>query len=138
MLVDEIRNIKSTKKDLRDFGLVVGIVLMALGGVLFWYERESYPYFISVGMVLVVSGLAIPGVLKPFQKAWMTVAVVIGWFMTRLILSVVFYIVFTSIGIISRLFNKRFMELETELDRESYWNYRPQKEYDRIDHEKQF
>ena len=39
----------------------------------------------------------------------MTFAVILGWFMTRLILSILFYIIITPIGLIARIIGKDFL-----------------------------
>ncbi|MBI5056299.1 MAG: hypothetical protein HZB61_06780 [Nitrospirae bacterium] len=125
MLIDDIKKIKSEKKDLRNFGLTVGTVLLLLGGVLWWRGRTFYPYFIGIGAALVFTGLMVPSVLRPFQKAWMTIAVVIGWFMTRAILCFLFFLVVTPLGIISRLFGKDFLNKKfspnSNKKSHSYW-----------------
>lgn len=138
MLIEEIKSIKSTKKDLRNFGLAVGAVLLIIGGLLFWKERPSHPYFLGIGSFLMASGLIFPGILKPFQKVWMALAVVLGWVMTRVILSLLFYLVFTPIGIIARLAGTRFLELKWDKKAKSYWNYKEDKEVDKSSYERQF
>lgn len=138
MLIEEIKNIKSGKSDLRKFGITVGIVVGLIGGLLLWKDRESYPYFLTISVFLIVSGILFPKVLLPLQRVWMTIAVIMGWFMTRVILSILFYLVFTPIGLIARLMGKEFLELKIDKRRDSYWIYRKEKPYDRRDYERQF
>ena len=124
MLFEEIKNIKSDKRDLRNFGLVIGAALLIIGGLLFWKEKDTYSYFFVIAGVFAACGLVAPKVLKPLQIVWMTLAVIMGFFMTRLILSVLFYIVFTLIGGIPRLFGRSFLEMKIDKSRESYWEKR--------------
>jgi hypothetical protein len=138
MLIEEIKNIKSGKGELRKFGITVGIVFGILGGLLLWRGREYYSYFLIISAILIVSGLLFPRLLLPIQKAWMTLAVVLGWFMTRLILSILFYLVFTPIGLIARLFGKEFLELKIDRARDSYWIYRKEEPFDKRRYENQF
>jgi len=138
MLIEEIKNIKSEKKDLRQFGLIIGIALGIFGGLLLWRGKNYYfPVFIT-SAVFIFLGLTLPALLKPLQKAWMTFAVILGWFMTRVILSVLFYLVFTITNILARIFGKYFLDLEIDSSKESYWHYREQKENNMKDYEKQF
>jgi len=109
MILEEIRNIKSEKKDLRDFGITFGVVLGVLAGALWWKGRDTYPIFAALSASFFFFGLVLPRLLTPLQKVWMMFAVVLGWFMTRLILSILFYIVFTFIGGVPRLFGKKFI-----------------------------
>ena len=76
-------------------------------------------------------------ILKPIYKIWMIFAVIIGWIMTRVILSVLFFSIITTIGIFTRLVGKDFLNLKSK-NNESYWNIR-NKEYElNQDYEKQF
>jgi hypothetical protein len=137
MLLEEIKEIKSGKRDLRNFGLVMGVALGVLGGLLLWRGKDTYTYFFIVSAVFILLGLIIPSVLKPLQKIWMVFAVILGWFMTRLILSILFYAVFTSIRLISGLMGKKFLGSEN-ISRESYWIKRDSTPFDKKNYERQF
>jgi len=138
MILEEIKNIKSTKKDLKSFGLTVGIVLVIIGAMLYYFQKQSYPYFISVGFLLIIFGIIFPKILLPLQKIWMGISVILGWISTRIILSVLFYFVITPIKLVSKLAGKKFLNLEIRKEQKSYWEYRTKKEYIPQDSEKQF
>jgi hypothetical protein len=138
MLLEEIKNIKSGKKDLRNFGLTFGVVLGLLGMALWWKGRDTYAISIGLSIAFFFFAFMLPGVLKPLQKAWMTVAVVIGFFMTKVILSILFFLVFTSIGLGMRLFGKKLLDMKIDKSRESYWRYRESKTFNKSTYEKQF
>ncbi len=138
MLIDEIKSIKSDKKHLSNFGFTIGIVLGLLSGLLWWKGKDTYLIFLIISVVFILFGLILPAVLKPLQKAWMTLAVIIGWIMTRVILSVLFYIVFTSFGFISKLFGKKFLDIDFKDSRESYWIKKDLSSIDKSRYEKQF
>ena len=123
-MIEEIENIKSGKSDLRKFGIIVGTVLLIIAGLLFWKEKESFQLFLAIGIVLFVAGIAIPFTLKPIYWVWMVFATVLGWFMTRVILSLLFYVILTPIGLIARLFGKQFLDLKQNYSKQSYWNMR--------------
>ena len=123
-MLEELKNIKSEKSDLRKFGITIGIILVMIAGFLFWKEKESFQIFLTVGAIFCALGLAKPIILKPIYFIWMVFAVAIGWIMTRVILSLLFYLVMTPIGLIARLFRKRFLELMWDDTVSTYWNYR--------------
>ncbi len=135
--MEELNSIKSTGKDLRSFGFIIGFILLAIGGVLFYKEKELFVNFISVGSIFVGLGLIFPKALKPIYKIWMIFAVVISWIMTRIILSVLFYSIITTIGIFARLLRKDFLNLKT-MNCDSYWNDRISEYELNQDYEKQF
>jgi hypothetical protein len=138
MILEEIRNIKSEKSDLRKFGITIGIALGLLGGLLWWKGKDTYIIFEIIASIFILLGLALPVLLKPLQKAWMTLAVILGWFMTRVILSILFYLVFSAIGLGARLLGKGFLDLKMDDSKNSYWIKRPRKKFQRDDYERQY
>ena len=137
-MLEEIKNIKSEKSDLRNFGIIVGIILLIISGFLFWKEKESFQIFLAIGITLFLTAIALPSVLKPVYWIWMIFSIILGWFMTRVILSLLFYVVFTSIGLTLRFFGKQFLELRWDKSKESYWNYRTNEHLQKENYEKQF
>ena len=136
-MFEELNNIKSGRKDLKSFGFIIGFILMLISVFLFFREKDSFIYFFSIGLIFNGLGIIIPAALKPFYKIWMTFAIIIGWVMTRVILSVLFYLIISTIGIFARLVGKDFLNLKSKSN-ESYWNIR-NKEYElNQDYEKQF
>lgn len=85
-----------------------------------------------------MSALSAPRLLKHIQKIWMAIGIILGWFTTRIILSVLYYIILTPIGFVMRLSGKDLLEMKIQKDKRSYWNYREEKPYSRTDTERQF
>jgi len=138
MLKEEFKNIKEKKKDLRRFGLTVGGVLLIIGAVLYYLEKLSGFYFIIIGGVLFLSAIIYPKILKPLNKVWMGLAIVLGFVMSRLILTILFFLVLTPIGLLAKIFRKSFMDLKFDKSAESYWEKRTIKEKNHLDYERQF
>ena len=138
MLIEEIKHIKESKKDLRKFGLTVGIVLLMISVILFMIDKSSYVYFGVIGGILVLAGILFPAVLKPVNKVWMTLALILGWFMSRVILTILFYLVLTPIGFIAKIFGKRFLSLKIDTEEKSYWEKREGKSPNITEYERQF
>ena len=137
-MLEEIKNIKSEKSDLRKFGITIGVILLIIAGFLFWKEKESFQILLTFGVTLCILGIAIPIILKPIYWVWMIFATILGWIMTRVILSLLFYIIFTPIGLILRFFGKQFLELRWDKSKESYWNFRTNEHLKKENYEKQF
>ena len=136
-MIEEIKSIQSTSKILKSFGFTIGFLLLIICAVLFYNSNELFVYFFSIGLIFICLSLIAPTVLKPGHKIWMTFAIIIGWVMTRIILSVLFYLIISTIGIFARLVGKDFLNLKSKSN-ESYWNIR-NKEYElNQDYEKQF
>jgi len=138
MLKEEFKHIKESKNDLRKFGLTVGSVLIIIAGFLFYFEKPSAIYFIAVGAFLFLTGFIYPQILKPFNKFWMGLAIVLGFVMSRVILTILFYLVLTPISIIARIFGKKFMVLKYDKSVKTYWEKRTGIHKKAIDYERQF
>lgn len=140
MIIEEIRSIRSGRKELKQFGITIGVVLGLLGLLFLWREKDYYPYLLMLSVVFLLLGLVLPTVLKPVQKIWMTLAVLLGWFITRVILNILFYLMFTPIGLLGRLFGKGFLDLKFSRisNVDSYWIPKGKVEFDRTDYEKQY
>jgi hypothetical protein len=138
LIKEEIKNIPKTPADLRKFGITVGMLLVIIGSVMFWFETNGFIYFTIAGTFLVFSGIVFPSVLKPVYTAWMAVAVVLGFIMTRVILAVLYYLVLTPIALIAKISGKKFIEKGFDRGKQTYWNMREKKEINPVEYERQF
>ena len=138
MILEEIKNIRVNDGELRKFGIIMGVILGLLGGVLLWRGKDSSPYFLIFSLFFVASGFFIPKVLKPVYKVWMAFGIVVGWIMTRVILTALFYLVFTPIGLTARLFGKNFLSRRFDKDCQSYWLPKGKRTFEKERYENQF
>jgi multisubunit Na+/H+ antiporter MnhG subunit len=138
MLKEELKHIKESKKDLRKFGLTVGLVLVIIAALLFYFEKSSAVYFALIGAILILTSFIYPRILKPLNKVWMGLAIVLGFIMSRIILTILFYLVLTPIALLAKLLGKKFMELKYDKTSETYWEKRKIKEKNKLDYERQF
>ncbi len=132
---------KTTTDDIaerRKFGITMAVAFGLLSGLLFWQNKESYWYFIIISLSFLSLGLCIPATLKYIYKAWMSMATLMGWFMTRLILTLLFYLVFTPMKIILRLCGKKLLDVELDNSAESYWLDRQELNMNKNRYDKQF
>ncbi len=92
-------------RELRKFGLVVGAAFALIFGLLlpwlFSFDTPLWPFIVCAA--LAIPALIAPKLLRPVQRGWMKLAEPIGRFNTKLILGLVFYLVFTPVGAIRRL-----------------------------------
>jgi len=88
----------------REFGLLVGAVLALLGG--WWLFRGKFvaaaPWFVAAGALLVLLGAAAPRALAVPYRLWMGLAERLSHVVTFLILSLVYFLVVTPIGLFKR------------------------------------
>jgi hypothetical protein len=92
-----------TQPSLRRFGLTVGGVFLLFGCLSWWRGHEVAPRIMwAIGAPLVTLGAIAPSLLGPVERAWMAMAEVLGRINTRIILTTLFFVIFTPIGWIRR------------------------------------
>ena len=123
---------------LRKFGLTVGGAF-ALFGLLSWARGHVVaPRVLWLAAVLLVApALVAPAVLGPVQRVWMRAANVLGQVNSRIILTVLFYVLITPIGLVMRLFRDP-LDRSLEDQRTSHWIKRAPEPIDRARYEQQF
>ena len=112
-------------KELRKFGFVVGGVFGALGAWLLYRKGWGSPtgaVFVILAAGLILFGAALPRALAPAYRAWMFLAHVLGWVNTRLILGVVFYVLFAPTRLVLLALRKDPMHRRPAPDMDTYWS----------------
>jgi hypothetical protein len=100
----------ATRKELRQFGLLVGAVFTVMGLWPLVFRGEPLRLWaIVIGGLLIAFGGIFPQVLWPVHKGWMWVGHILGWINTRILLGIVFYALVTPIGLVFRLMGKDTM-----------------------------
>ena len=104
----------------RSFGVVFFIVflLIAIYPLLKGNELRIWSLIISfsfLGLGLINSKL-----LTPLNKLWFKFGLLLGKFISPLIMGIIFFVVVTPIGIIMRLLKKDLLNLKFN-DQKSYW-----------------
>lgn len=136
-MIDELKNIRSGRKELRGFSIILAIA----GLVAAWYVNRrggmSPVYFLILSAGFGLAALLTPKFLVPLHKLWMGLGIILGAIISRIILTLVFFLVITPIGIFTRLLGKDFLNLKLDKSRPSYWERR-QKEKTKDDYQRQF
>lgn len=110
MIVLELAE-QTNKRVLMHFGLILGSGFFVMFGlVLPWIWGYSYPVWPWL-FAAVVGGLAVtaPKLLQPLHVIWMKLGHVLGWINTRIILGIVFFVLFVPMGFLLRSFSNKLM-----------------------------
>ncbi len=137
-ILDEIKAVDTGPKPIRNFGITFFFVLLFIGIILVYKGRSTGYAVIGIGVLFFVLGMWAPVWLKTFYRAWMGLAAVLGFFMSRLILSVLFYLVVTPIGLTMRLLGKDLLNQRWDRKTSTYWIKREKTPFDKERYEKQF
>jgi hypothetical protein len=140
MIKQEIQNLKSmcSPKELRKFGFTIGIFLAIVAGFLLWKEKPAAEIFAYIAGTFLVAGLLAPPVLKPIYLGWMSFAVVMGFFMTKVILILLFSLAFVPVGIVIRVLGKDPLKQKIDKQAASYWEKRERKPFEPASAENQY
>ncbi|MEM9553020.1 MAG: SxtJ family membrane protein [Acidobacteriota bacterium] len=118
---EEIRLLPTDTRALRNFGLLVGGVFCLIGGLLLWREVTWALIPLWIGGPLMLLGAVVPRVLRPIYLGWMTMAIILGAFMTRVLLTLFFFLVLTPVGLFFRLIGRDALHRRLDRDAASYW-----------------
>jgi Saxitoxin biosynthesis operon protein SxtJ len=122
MLREDIQGLlKATPRDLRKFGLMVGGVCCALGLLFYLRHKPWWPWLVWPGAPLVVLGAILPRCLKWIYVGWMTLAMLLGAIVSTVLLTLLFYLIVTPLGLVARLAGKDFLRQKLEPRATSYW-----------------
>lgn len=118
----ELSKLDLSEKSLRKFGITIGIIFLFFAVFL----GISTNTFISIllgiiGLLLLIIGLFTPLHLNLPYTFWMGIAFVLGWFVSRFILTILFWLVLFPMGFIAKLFKKEFLNLNYNKDTKTCW-----------------
>lgn len=124
-ILTDLRALDTGRKALRSFGLVVGAVLLALALLVTWrqgWAPGTAAYTLAgIGAALVLLGLVAPPVLRPLYRVWMALAFVLGFVMTRVLLTTVFALVVIPTGLLLRLAGRDPLQRKRDPNARTYW-----------------
>lgn len=123
------------KKELRKFGIALAVILAVIGAIQFFTGGSLFPYFYGASGVSLLISLTFPILIKPFFIFMQYFGMVMNYIMTHLILSFLFYIVFTAIGGTARLLGKNFLKMKLYPEKESYWLEKNREESQRYENQ---
>ena len=109
-------------KQLRTFGLLVGGIFLLIGlwPVLLYAKAARLWAAIPAGFLMLLA-LIFPKGLKPIYRMWMAIGLVLGTINTKIILGIIFFGLFTPLGIVRRVvFSKDSMQRRFEPETETY------------------
>jgi len=101
----------------RNFGWTFA-ALFVLIGVL------SHPWLIALGALFAVVTVTRAELLAPLKRAWMRLGELLNRVVSPLVMAVIFFAVFTPVGLVMRAFGRDALCLRYEPKADSYWKRR--------------
>jgi Saxitoxin biosynthesis operon protein SxtJ len=123
----------------REFGLLVGAILLALGGWWLYRGKPGILVALSLGLggVLLLLGAASPGSLQRPYRLWMDLAEKLAIVMTSVVLAIVFFGIVTPIGLARRALGGDPLRRRAK-PADSYWWPYPDRQRDPRHYERMF
>jgi len=126
------------KNNLKKFGITMGVAFFLITLILSLRHKQVILPIAITSLAFFILALSLPVLLKPVYIFWMKLAFILGWFNTRLILYVLFYLIFTPIGLLMRLFGRNPLDRRIEKHKDSYWRRKDKREFQPLNYERQF
>lgn len=111
--------------ELRKFGIAFGVFLSIIATVILWRMAwrlgpvTTTLYVVAV--ILAGIGIVVPELLRGFFGKWMKLARALGWLNTNILLTLIFYIVFTPVSFGIRLFGGDLLAERKGKNDTSHW-----------------
>lgn len=127
------------KNALRSFGLLMGVVFSIIAAILF-YKGKLTAFTVSSGAagIFFLPALVRPSLLAGAYVRWIKFSGVIGRFNTKVILSLMYAMIFTLFRVLLFIFRKDPLQRKFDSSLDSYWSDHESLGNDSKRYEKQF
>ena len=98
--------LSSTPEQAKDTGMAMVLICLLLG---YW---GKFPKFLPVSLLLLILTMTWPNAFRPLAVLWFGLSHLLSRVMSRVILTVVFFLVVTPIGVIRRLWGADALQLK--------------------------
>jgi hypothetical protein len=105
----------------RTFGLVFALFFGVLGAVAFWKQNPHWIWWAVLAAVTLIIALRWPGLLKPVNKLWTMLGLLLFKIISPITLGVIYYGVMTPMSLFLRWRNKDILRLKYDPQATSYW-----------------
>ena len=104
----------------RSFGIVFFIVFVLIGLYPLLKGNDFRIWALIISFIFLVLGLINSKILTPLNRLWFKFGLLLGKFISPIIMGIIFFIVVTPIGVIMRSLKKDLLNLKYNKN-ESYW-----------------
>jgi hypothetical protein len=117
----EIHEMVSDKSTVRKFGFIFSVILLSIAGWLWYKSNPLWIWFGGGGIVMALLAAWATFVIMPLYKGMTVLAIIIGYFISKLIITLMFILFFIPIGLIFRLTGKDLLDKKINKNAASYW-----------------
>ena len=104
----------------KNFGIVFSIVFLIIALWPLLKQNDLRLWSLSISGIFFVLGLFNSKLLSPLNKIWFKFGMLLGTFISPVVMCIVFFLVVTPTGLIMKLFGKDLLNLKKN-KKETYW-----------------
>ena len=104
----------------RSFGIVFGILFLILSLYPLLNDDNLNLIFLIFSIIFFVLGLINSKILSPLNFAWFKFGIILGKIVSPIIMSLIFFIIVTPIGLLMKLLKKDVLDLNFNNEK-TYW-----------------
>ena len=104
----------------RSFGIVFSVVFLLISLYPLTNDENLRLWSLIISIIFFFLGILNSNLLKPLNKLWFKVGLILGKIITPLVMGIIFFFVVTPIAILMRLFRKDLLNLKFNKNN-SYW-----------------
>lgn len=112
---------KSTLPSNRSFGWTFTGLFVIAGIYGLWHGRGGLPWLLALAVLTAVVTLTRERWLTPLNRGWMAFGELLGRIVSPIVLGVIFFAVFTPVGVVMRFFGRDAMYRRFDAAAKTYW-----------------
>ncbi|MFH1116987.1 MAG: SxtJ family membrane protein [Pseudomonadota bacterium] len=144
-IIEEIREeiravlVEPSNRDMNILALLFLGIGCAVGAYVLFLKGSSNGYIWAAGGAVLGACRAVPQLFRRIYRFWVGFSIVLGYFVSRMLLTIIFFIVVLPTGIIMRIAGKDPMERKRDPEAATYWKQKePEADTGVERYEKQF
>ena len=104
----------------RSFGIVFFIVFLLISIYPAINDKDIRVWSLIVSSIFLILGLINSNILTPLNKIWFKFGILLGSFVSPIVMGIVFFLVVTPTSLLMRIFGKDVLKLKKN-NSKSYW-----------------
>tara|TARA_B100000902_G_scaffold245399_1_gene232364 strand:+ start:735 stop:1118 length:384 start_codon:yes stop_codon:yes gene_type:complete len=104
----------------KSFGIVFFVVFLIIAIYPLKNAEDIRIWSLSISLIFLILGLLNSKILSPLNKIWFKFGILLGRIMSPIIMSLIYFIVMTPIGLFMRMMKKDILNLKFN-NNKTYW-----------------
>ena len=109
------------KHDLKIFALIWAGIFMVIGVIPIFKQGDIRIWSVALSIIFAIIALTKPQILTSFYNLWTEVGEFIGGIISKVVLFILYFGLFTPISIVLKLLGKDLLGKKIDRSQESYW-----------------